>query len=210
VIALALLVLAATILVWGTVRIAQNSFGHRPLDSAAGGPLTYPAPRNAGTLPIRDGRIPDASQRKVIAAFRQRFANFEARERAGGAHPIRPAGLYGLPGHIDPATGKPSWVMYLGLGVGRSFGDPADTVTRLMAAVLGPGSMVGPWPVPAGPRGGRAECTIAVLGAVRVSVCGWATVRTVGAIVSPARATPPAELAALMLPMRYNLQHRAA
>ena len=60
----------------------------------------------------------------------------------------------------------------------------------------------------AGHRGGAANCTVAWLAQTTVGVCGWASDHTVGAIASPIRDTSVAELATLMVRMRYDLQRK--
>ena len=105
-----------------------------------------------------------------MTEFRQRFGVVgaglvaDARRAAGaaasGAGPGKEitaawtSGLYGEPGHIDPLTGRPSWIMYLGLGTGRSLGAPATTMAALMSRLLGPDSQIGYWKVRHGARGG--------------------------------------------------------
>jgi hypothetical protein len=74
--------------------------------------------------------------------------------------------------------------------------------------LIGPLGPVSPWPVAAGQRGGSANCAMAWLGHTSVSVCGWATDHTIGALVSPARETTVRELATLMVKMRNDLQRR--
>jgi len=47
---------------------------------------------------------------------------------------------------------------------------------------------------------------IAWLAQTRVSVCGWANDHTIGALASPTRDTSVAELATLMIKMRFDLR----
>jgi non-ribosomal peptide synthetase component F len=47
---------------------------------------------------------------------------------------------------------------------------------------------------------------VAWLGQTSVSVCGWATDHTIGALASPVRDTSVRELAAMLTQMRYDLQ----
>ncbi len=127
----------------------------------------------------------------------------------GRAHPVRASwasGLYGQPGHIDPVTGRLAWVMYLGLDANAKLGIPSHVVARLMLGILGADAKVVRWRVAAGQRGGRASCTVAWLAHIRVSVCGWASDHTIGALASPTRDTSVAELATLMIKMRLDLQ----
>jgi hypothetical protein len=77
-----------------------------------------------------------------------------------------------------------------------------------MMAILGPYTKLGPWRVAAGHRGGSANCTIAWLAQTRVSLCGWANEHTIGALASPTRDTSVAELATLMIKMRFDLRSR--
>jgi hypothetical protein len=77
-----------------------------------------------------------------------------------------------------------------------------------MMGILGPYAKIGPWRVNAGHRGGAANCTVAWLGQTMVGVCGWATNHTIGVLASPIRATSVAELATLMIRMRYELQRK--
>jgi len=119
---------------------------------------------------------------------------------------IMPSGLYGEPGHLDPVTNRPAWILYLGFDATGNLGQPGATVTGLMMGILGRWSKVGPWRVPAGHRGGAANCTVAWLASTSVAVCGWATDRTMGVIASPVRDTGVRELATLLIKMRYDLQ----
>lgn len=211
--AIALLTFIAIVTVavtWTTVRIATAAFAAKPGHPDAAGPLAYPAPRVAGSLPLRDGAVSDAAERAIIAEFKHRFIGAGLAKDERGIHVVRPAGLYGEPGHIDPATGHPAWVMYLGLSAAEPLrSPPATTISRLMTGLLGPGSLVGPWPALAGPRRGVAECTVAELGQTPMAVCGWATASTAGAVISPVRDTSVAALARIMVAMRFNLEPRA-
>jgi hypothetical protein len=188
-----------------------------------GGPLVIPAPRIAGGFPRRFGAISDPAVLAIVREFRQRFeatgTDLVAGARTAPGPPApgsatsardirtsRTSGLYGEPGHLDPATFRSSWVMYFGLDTTGLLGHPSVTIIRLMKGLLGPGAKVGPWPVASGHRGGSANCTVAWLGQTSVSVCGWATDHTVGALVSPVRDTAVRELAVLMVKMRYDLQ----
>ncbi|HYS31509.1 MAG TPA: hypothetical protein VEM58_04555, partial [Streptosporangiaceae bacterium] len=119
---------------------------------------------------------------------------------------VIPSGLYGEPGHLDPVTNRPAWILYDGFDATGRLGQPGTTVTSLMMGILGKWSKVGPWRVPAGHRGGAANCTVAWLASTSVAVCGWATDRTMGVIASPVRDTGVRELATLLLKMRYDLQ----
>ena len=98
--------------------------------------------------------------------------------------------------------------MYLGMDATAKLGVPSVTIGWLMMGILGPYSKNGPWRVRAGHRGGAANCTVARLAQTMVGVCGWATDHTIGAIAAPIRATSVAELATLMVKMRYDLQQQ--
>jgi hypothetical protein len=220
---LALMLVAATVLVWATVSIAKR--GIASSEAAArrtAGPLVIPAPKLVAGLPRRFGTIGEPGAAPIVAALRQRFGSIGAGLVSGakqaataGQLPGRTAadisaawtsGLYGEPGHFDPATSRPAWVMYLGLDANADLGSPADNIGRLMMGILGPYARIGPWRVRAGHRGGDANCTIAWLGKTMVGVCGWASDHTIGVIASPVRATTVSGLATLMVRMRYDLQ----
>ena len=211
---IALMTAVAVALAWTTVSLAEG--GVAAVHAAAsirGGPLVVPVPRSAGGLPLRVGVTQDPADHLVIAQLEQRFAAVSTQllaaagpGRAGPAAAIRPSGLYGEPGHLDPLTSRTSWVMYLGLQSGTRLGPPASTVGSLMLGILGRDSKIGPWPVAPGHRGGQANCTLAYLGGTAVSVCGWATGRTIGVVASPARETSVRQLAMVLIQMRYDLQ----
>jgi hypothetical protein len=215
--ALIVIIAACVALAWAAVSVVNRGLAAgTPGSSAIAGPLVAPAPRVAGLFPRRYGKVPDPAEQRLIDEFGARFytiASASAGGTAGGSSVARalpsavePSGLYGEPGHIDPGTGRPSWIMYLGLGSSRVLGDPASTMARLMGSVQGPGSQVGYWHVRAGARGGSTACTVAVFDHVPVSVCAWATERTAGAIMSPLRDTTVQELSVIMVTMRYRLQ----
>ena len=212
---IALMTAAAVVLSWATVSLAQRGIAAaHAAASIRGGPLVAPAPRSAGNLPRRLDPTQSPADRLIVTRLEHRFATTSAQlmaaaghaHRAGPVTAIRPAGLYGEPGHLDPLTSRPSWVMYLGLQSSATLGPPLATIGSLMMGILGRHSKIGPWPVAAGHRGGQANCTLAYLGGTAVSVCGWATGRTVGVVASPARETSVSELAMLLIQMRYNLQ----
>ena len=215
---------AAVALTWATVSIAERGVAaSRAAARRSAGPLVIPAPKTAGGLPLRVGSTTEPGDAAIITELRERFGGVgyrlvlaakksaEASGDAAVAAKITAAwtsGLYGQPGHVDPATGKPAWVMYLGLDATAEFGSPADSVGQLMMGILGPSAKIGPWRVNAGHRGVAANCTVAWLGQTMVSVCGWATSHTIGALASPVRDTSVAELATLMISMRYELQRK--
>jgi hypothetical protein len=220
---LALMLAAAAVLAWATVSIAKR--GVASSEAAArrtAGPLVIPAPKLVAGLPRRFGTIGEPGAAPIVAALRQRFGSIGAglvsdakHAAAAGQLPGRTAaditaawtsGLYGQPGHFDPATSRPAWVMYLGLDANADIGSPADNIGRLMMGILGPYARIGPWRVRAGHRGGAANCTVAWLGKTMVGVCGWASDHTIGVIASPIRATTVSGLATLMVQMRYDLQ----
>jgi hypothetical protein len=216
---------AALLLGWATVSIAERGIaGGQAAARRTAGPLVIPAPKSAGGLPRRFGSIGEPGTGAIVIQLRLRFGavgyglTVDARKAAQartkpGTPPSKitaawTSGLYGQPGHLDPDTNKPAWVMYLGLNATARLGAPADTVNRLMVGILGPYAKIGPWRVNAGHRGGAANCTVAWLGQTMVGVCGWATDRSIGALASPIRDTSVAELATLMIRMRYELQRR--
>ncbi|HEX9065058.1 MAG TPA: hypothetical protein VF843_08110 [Streptosporangiaceae bacterium] len=217
---LTLLAVAAVVLAWATISLGQ--YGVSAAQAAAsisGGPLVSPAPRSAGNLPRRFDVTIDPADQQIVTQLEQKFAAVTAQLLAGAARgaatgarvtAIRPAGLYGEPGHLDPLTSRPSWVMYLGLQSSARFGSPADTISSLMMGILGKYSKIGPWPVAAGHRGGQANCTVAWLGGTETSVCGWATGNTIGVVASPTRETSVGELAMLLIQMRWDLQRSAS
>src|SRR5215813_1766979 len=222
---LALMLGAAAVLVWATVSLAARGIASG--EAAArrvAGPLVIPAPKSVAGLPRRFGAIDEPGAAPIVTEFRQRFGSvgsglvFDTRAAADdGRVPGRTAkditaawtsGLYGQPGHLDPATTRPAWVMYIGMDATAKLGPPMVTVSRLMTGILGPYSNSAPWRVRAGHRGGAANCTVAWLAQTQVGVCGWASDHTIGAIASPIRATSVAELATLMVRMRYDLQQQ--
>ena len=222
---LALMVVAVAVLAWATVSIAERGIASSQAAARkAAGPLVIPAPKSVAGLPRRFGAIGEPGTGAIVSELRQRFGSAgaglvaDARKAAeAGKLPGRPArditaawtsGLYGQPGHLDPSTSRPAWVMYLGLDATADLGAPADSVGRLMMSILGPYAKIGPWRVRAGHRGGAADCTVAWLAQTTVGVCGWASDHTVGAIASPIRDTSVAELATLMVRMRYDLQRK--
>lgn len=233
---LALMSVAAVLIALATAHIAERAVTtSQAAARKVGGPLVIPAPRIAGAYPRRFGAITDPAVLAIVSQFRQRFEAVgtgllaDARRAAETRNPVGAgsaagataggngaadrqvtaawtSGLYGEPGHLDPATYRPSWVMYLGLDASGMLGRPSTTIARLMTGLLGPAAVVGPWRVTPGHRGGSANCTVAWLGQTSVSVCGWATDHTIGALVSPVRDTSVAELATMMIKMRFDLQ----
>jgi hypothetical protein len=162
------------------------------------------------------GLIADARRAEAAAARAQGAvssgssqAGMAAQANGATARPVKAAwtsGLYTQPGHIDPVTGRPAWVMYLGFDATAKIGIPHDVVARLMMGILSRNSKIGPWRVAAGHRGGSANCTVAWLAQTEVAVCGWASDHTIGVLASPTRNTNVAELATLMIKMRFDLQ----
>lgn len=232
VVILAVMTIMAVVLTWATVSIASRGIADSEAAvSISGGPLVIPAPGVAGGLPLRLGSISREGAGPIVAELRRRFGAVAAgliadarRPAAAAAHgssasqtsqagaAARPvtaswtSGLYGQPGHIDPVTGRFAWVMYLGLDATAKLGTPSDVVGRLMLVILGPDAKVSRLQVAAGQRGGSANCAIAWFARTKVSVCGWASDHTIGALASPARDTSVAELAMLMIKMRLDLQ----
>jgi hypothetical protein len=214
----------AALLTWGTVSLAGRAVASsRAAASSYGGALVIPPPELAAGLPRRPGPVDEPGAGRIVEVLRQRFGAAgaallgdarRAAQTAANDAPRSPvtaawtSGLYGQPGHIDPLTLRPAWVMYLGLDASATLGLQHDVAGHLMVGILGPYSKVGPWPVAAGHRGGTANCTVAWLARTQVSVCGWASSHTIGALASPTRDTSVAELATLMAKMRFDLQHR--
>jgi hypothetical protein len=221
---LAIMTAAAVLLAWATISIAERGVAaSHAAGKRSAGPLVIPAPKSAGGLPMRFGSTAAPGSAAIVTELRHRFGAVgyrlvadarKAAETGGNARAATKitaawtSGLYGQPGHLDPATNKPAWVMYLGLDATAQVGAPADSVGRLMLGLLGPYAKIGPWRVSAGHRGGAANCTVAWLGQTMVGVCGWATNHTIGALASPLRDTSVAELATLMISMRYDLQRK--
>jgi hypothetical protein len=205
--------IVAVLLTWATVSLARQGIASSEAATrTSAGPLVSPAPRVAGGLPRRFDSISREGAGPVVAQLRQRFgtvaAGLIAGVRARPATAARPSGLYAQPGHVDPVTGRPAWVMYLGLDATAKIGIPYDVAGRLMMGILGRYSKVGPWPVAAGHRGGSANCTVAWLAQTPVAVCGWASDHTIGLLASPTRDTSVAELTTLMIKMRFDLQNQ--
>ena len=214
---LAVMTTAAVLLTWATVSLAKRGIASSEAAvRTSAGPLVIPAPRIAGGLPRRFGSISREGAGPIVTELRQRFGAVGAgliadARRAAAARPVGAAwtsGLYAQPGHVDPVTARPAWVMYLGLDANAKIGVPYDVISRLMMGILGRYSKVGPWRVPAGHRGGSANCTVTWLAQTQVSVCGWASDHTIGVLASPTSATNVAELATLMIKMRFDLQNQ--
>lgn len=222
---LAVITAAAVLLAWATISIAERGVAaSQAAARRAAGPLVIPAPKLAGGLPRRFGPITEPGTAAIVTQLRQRFgavgyglvsdarkaavARGEAGAAAAAITAAWTSGLYGQPGHLDPATNRPAWVMYLGLDATAKLGAPADTVSRLMRGILGPYAKIGPGRVNAGHRGGAANCTVAWLAQTVVGVCGWASDHAIGALASPIRDTSVAEMATLMIRMRYELQRK--
>src|SRR5579859_6808633 len=221
---LTVLAVVAAVLALATYSVADHAMTvTQQAARRTGGPLAIPPPETAGGFPKRFGAISDPVQAAILSEFRQRFGAAGRALLAGARAAVSPpapgsavgsaqlstawtSALYGEPGHLDPLTFRPSWVMYLGLDTTGMLGRPAATITKLMTGLLGPYSLVGPWPVVAGHRGGSANCTVAWLGQTSMSVCGWATDHTIGALASPVRDTSVRELATMMVKMRFDLQ----
>lgn len=163
-------------------------------------PLVMPAPAQAAGLPRHYLLSANQDALPVIALFRRRFATLRGESAAD-----YPEALYGEPGRINATTDSAGWVIYLGYNSRTSLGDPVRTTGRLMATLAGQAS-VRSWQVPAGARGVIARCMVAVVGSMRMSVCGWATTQAVAAVMSPVAVTSTSELAALMPLMRLDLQ----
>lgn len=169
-------------------------------DQSAERPLIVPAPPMAGGLPRHYWPEHNTTTLRLIADFKRRFSAIS------GSYPGQPAGVYREPGTIDLATGEPGWVMYLGYNSASNLGPPTATVGRVMKVLIAGSALSVPWRSAPGPGGGSAECAIAQFGSTDVSLCAWATERTVGALMSPRADTTGNELAVLMPSMRVDLQ----
>lgn len=216
---LTVMTIVAAGLAWATVSLAKRGIASSEAAVRfSAGPLVSPAPKHAGALPRRFGPISQEGAGPIVAELRQRFGAIGAgliadARRAAAAATQRPvtaapiSALYAQPGHVDPVTTRPAWVMYLGLDATAKIGIPAEVVGRLMMGILGPTTQVGPWRVAPGHRGGSANCAPAWLARTEVSVCGWASDHAIGVFASPTRDTSVAELAMLMIKMRFDLQN---
>lgn len=213
---IALMTAAAALLTWATASLAQGGIRASHAASAiSAGRLVAPAPRSAGRLPLRVDATVDPADQAIITRLERRFSSVSSRlltaaphdgTAAGPTVAVRPSGLYGEPGHLDPLTSRPSWIMYLGMQSSANLGQPSSTIGTLMMGILGKYSRIGPWPVASGHRGGQASCTDVWLANTEMSACGWASGRTIGILASPARETSVGELATLLIKMRYDLQ----
>jgi len=203
VIALVGMLLAAVALGFTAVNLALKGFAAGSAGSRTGsaGQLVWPAPATAGGLPLHSPVVNNQGTRRAIAQFRQRFAAL-----LGGSTATYPAALYNEPGRVDLVTGGPAWVMYAGFNEHVGPTGTLAAVNRLMASLAGPSARLRPWAVPTGPAGGIAKCSVAIIGLTQMSVCGWATEKTVGAVMSPTRDTTVSELAVLLGKMRPDLQ----
>ena len=216
---LTVMTIVAAGLAWATVSLAERGIASSEAAVRfSAGPLVSPAPKHAGALPRRFGPISQEGAGPIVAELRQRFGAVGAgliadARRAAAAATHRPvtsapiSALYAQPGHIDPVTARPAWVMYLGLDATAKIGIPVEVVGRLMMGILGPTTQVDPRRVAAGHRGGSANCAVAWLARTQVSVCGWASDHAIGVFASPTRDTSVAELATLMIKMRFDLQN---
>ena len=203
IVALTAMTLLALVLLGTTVTLAMHGFGANAVEDAAApvGQLVQPAPAVAGGLPQHYAAEHNPVTHGVIAHFRQRFGVVFADPTA------EVAGLYSQPGRVDVVTGLPAWVMYLGVNISTSAGDLPAAVTGMMTSLDGPAAHVRPWRVAGGPPGGVAECVVTVITKTQMSICGWATDSTIGALMTPTRDTTVRELEVLMTLMRPDLQH---
>jgi len=198
---------AAIALISTTVVLATKALNAAPATPtaqgavASSGQLAMPAPAFAATLSRRYEMPANQSILLAVAQFRRRFAVL-----LGGSPAAYPAGLYGEPGRVNPVTGGTGWVMYLGYNSRAGLGAPPATAARLMASLMGGAAKPRPWMTAAGPLGGSALCSGAVIGLTPMSVCVWATEHTAGALIAPAAVTTGGELSALMVAMRPSLQ----
>jgi hypothetical protein len=172
-------------------------------DSSAARPLIVPAPPVAGGLPRHYWPEHNTTTLRLTLEFKRRFSTIS------GSSSGQPAAVYREPGTIDLATGEPGWVMYLGYNSASNLGPPTATVERVMRVLIAGSPVSLPWRSAPGPGGGSAQCAIALFGSTDVSLCAWATERTVGALMSPRADTRGNELAVLMPSMRLDLQQGA-
>jgi hypothetical protein len=197
---LALLVVAGLVLTAVTVGLVNLGLATATGNFAAATPLVVPAPAVAGGLPRHYQPVTSTVTQGLFTEFVQRFTAIS------GSYSGQPTGLYREPGTIDLATDDPGWVMYLGYNSATALRAPSATITQLMADLTGSSAPGSSWPVAPGPRGGSARCAIASFGGTMVSLCAWATGRTMGALMSPTSDTRGKELAVLMPRMRLDLQ----
>ncbi|HWF82656.1 MAG TPA: hypothetical protein VN695_18930 [Streptosporangiaceae bacterium] len=197
---LALLIVAGLALTSAIVVLVGAGLSGATGAPAASVPLAVPAPEMAGGMPRHELPLHNAAIHALIAEFTSRFA------AVAGSQAGQPAALYREPGAVDPATGEPAWVMYLGQNSATTLGPPGATISRMMTALTGTSAPDSFWPVATGPFGGSARCAIARFGATSVSLCAWATPNTIGALMSPTADTRGNELATLMPLMRADLQ----
>ena len=201
---LALLVVASLALTGTIVGLANLGLSAARPSPAGTGELVVPAPALAGGLPRHYRPVTDTVTQALINEFARRFTTI-----TGSAG--RPAALYREPGTIDIATDQPGWVMYLGFNATGSLGAPSATVARVIAKLIGDSAPGSSWVAAPGPRGGSARCAIAPFGKITVSLCAWATKRTIGALMSPTADTRGNELANVLMPqMRLDLQPASA
>jgi hypothetical protein len=203
IIALAAILLLALALLGVTVQLAMRGFATEPAADivASAGPVLALAPPLAGGLPRHYPAERNPGTEIAIAQFRRRFAVV-----LNDATTPYTAGLYSQPGRVDVITGLPAWVMYFGVNVRTSAGDLPVSLSAMMASLAGPGANDRAWQVNAGSDGGTAQCVVTVIARTQLSICGWATDGTRGALMSPTRDTSVRELAVLMTLMRPDLQ----
>jgi hypothetical protein len=182
------------------VGLAKLGLKSADASSSATSLLAVPAPGTADGLPRHVSHVRNDVTDHLVAEFTRRFDAIVGRYTNGLA------ALYREPGTVDLATGQPGWVMYLGYNSPANLGVPRGTVQSVMADLIGSSAPGSSWAAAPGPRGGSARCAITRFGATTVSLCAWATERTVGALMSPTADTRGKELAALMPLMRLNLQ----
>lgn len=197
---LALLVAAGLALTAVTIGLVNWGLATATGNSAAASPLAVPAPAVAGGLPRHYEPVTSAVTLRLINAFVQRFT------AVTGRYSGQPEGLYREPGTIDLATDDPGWVMYLGYNSATDLGAPGTTIARVMADLTGSTATSSSWSAAPGRRGGAARCALATFGDSMVTLCAWATGRTIGALMSPTSDTRGKELAVLMPLMRLDLQ----
>lgn len=189
-----------------TVTIGTRMHGAQPSGASATSSerLIIPAPVTAGLLPRSYSRQSGASFRYFAGVAGAALQAAERRwQRSAGPEPItfqHAMAIYNEPGHLDPQTGLPSWVLYTGLNASSGAGPAASL------AYFTSGFAAHSWKIGPGTGGGSAECLVARESGTGLGMCLWATGHTLAVVISPTRDTTLGELAELMQVMRPDLQ----
>ncbi len=126
------------------------------------------------------------------------------------------AAVYQQPGTMDPGTGGPRYLTYLGVPVSGTYlgvpvsgllANPATRLDRYLRSVAAGHSAVSFQPVDTGP-GAAGECASFRGDFGQQTECGWTAPGTVGIFTAPARDYGPAQLAALIRQARPALNRR--